>query len=296
MAIWKGGSGMPLSIGIDHTGPGWKTCLLENGEASESFSYEDTSSALAYVRNLCALYPELTLALALSYEAPFIAAGDFTDFGPTAFAPCYAGTGNDRETQEFLIAVKSINLHSYVIPSVRYIPSVPPFRAARRSSLGCASAVCGAAALLYRLREREAAWPEIRFLFVQLYEQRRSVQVVFEGYLVDGFAGDLDLSTKENDEQLVERATWEGLTRDLGGLMALHHVEDIVLVGSQYEQAFNEHFAEIYPVYLFPYHPKDIPGFEVALGAAVIAEGLYHPGLAGEVVARLGIREAVDRG
>lgn len=293
---WKGGSGMPLSIGIEYTRADWKTCLLENGQTNECFTFGTASSTLAYVGRLCALYPELTLALALPYEAPFMSLSALAEAPAETADWRWKEISDDQQVQEFLIAMKSINLHSYAIPSVRYIPTVPRHRAMRQSSLGLASAVCGAAALLYRLREREAAWPEMRFLFAQLHQDTRSIQVIFEGCLIDGLANDLDLPPKGTDAQLVELAMWEGLTRDLGGLMALHHVEDIVLVGSQYEEAFNERFAEIYPVYLFPSSPKDVPGFEAALGAAILAEGLYLPGLAGEVVTQLGVREAIEQG
>jgi len=74
-------------------------------------------------------------------------------------------------------------------------------------------------------------------------------------------------------------------------LMAVHHIEDIVALGD-FQEAFIDHFAENYQVYLFPSTEADTPGFECALGAAVLAEGLFLNGKAREIVERLSICEA----
>ena len=89
-----------------------------------------------------------------------------------------------------------------------------------------------------------------------------------------------------------QQALWEELTQDIAGLMAIHHIEDIVVSGD-FQEAFIEHFAENYQVYLFPAGEADTPGFEGALGAAVLAGGLFLPGKAREIVDQLSIREAV---
>lgn len=59
------------------------------------------------------------------------------------------------------------------------------------------------------------------------------------------------------------------------------------------QEEFIEHFAETYQVYLFPSDEVDAPGFEGALGAAVLAGGLFLPGKDREIVDQLSIREAV---
>lgn len=89
-----------------------------------------------------------------------------------------------------------------------------------------------------------------------------------------------------------ERALWEGLTQDIAGLIAIHHIEDMVVSGD-FQEEFIERFAENYQVYLFPSSEADAPGFEGALGAAVLAGGLFLPGKAREIVDQLSIREAV---
>jgi hypothetical protein len=132
----------------------------------------------------------------------------------------------------------------------------------------------------------------MQILFVQLNRQAKSIQALEDGRIVSSMSA--GIVSEVDDEQLsiaYEQALWEGLTRDIGGLMAVHHIEDIVVLGD-YRDAFIDHFADGYQVYQFPSGEPGMEGFEVALGAAVIAEGLFLPGRAGEIVERLNIREA----
>ena len=53
-----------------------------------------------------------------------------------------------------------------------------------------------------------------------------------------------------------------------------------------------ERLADVYQVYLFPHAHTEREGYEAALGAALLAEGLEQDGSACEVVNRLQIRQA----
>jgi predicted butyrate kinase (DUF1464 family) len=164
----------------------------------------------------------------------------------------------------------------------------------------------------------------MRFLCVKVDQDTKSILVVEDGRIVNGI-GDIpggmrallhgvpgyvdgsflnaDDGREFNEQELEhrggatyvlrasEQAFWEGLTQELAGLMAIHHLEDVVVTGEN-KAALIERFADSYQVYLFPYSELDVEGYESALGAAVIAEGLYSPGLTSEVVVRLQVREA----
>src|SRR2546422_7197560 len=95
-------------------------------------------------------------------------------------------------------------------------------------------------------------------------------------------------------EALINQAYWEGLTQDLAGLMAIHHLEDVVVTGTR-KQAVIERMTDRYQFYEFPHGEYEQEGFESAIGAALIAEGLYHPGLAAEVIERLQLPQASNR-
>jgi len=70
--------------------------------------------------------------------------------------------------------------------------------------------------------------------------------------------------------------------------MAVHHLEDIIVRGPR-KDAFIERFSDTYQVYHYPQGEPDAEGYEAAIGAGIIAEGLRYPGLAAEVVERLQI-------
>jgi hypothetical protein len=81
------------------------------------------------------------------------------------------------------------------------------------------------------------------------------------------------------------------LTQELAGLLAVHHSEDIVVLGQQSERLV-ERLADTYQVYLFPYAHSEREGYESAIGAALLAEGLEQAGSSGAVVDHLQLRQA----
>ena len=283
---------MALSIGVVRHGNAWKTCMVEQGQFVEQHAFEDAAKTLAYLEHTCARYPELTLAISLACETPFLALSDATVRQWESLLTFPFNDWTISEASEFLIAIKRVNLHSYLVPSMRYLPAIPLHRKIARPLPGSSNDVCVVAALLSRLREREATWPEMQLFCVQVNRQFQSIQALEDGCIVNSVAKEI---VSHADDALMqeayERALWEGLTQDIAGLMAVHHVEDVVVLGD-YQDAFIDHFAESHSVYLFPSGEADVPGFESALGAAVLAEGLFLPGKAGEIVERLSIREA----
>ena len=283
---------MALSIGIVRQGNTWKTCMTEQGKLVEQLTFENAMKTLAYLTQTCVQYPELTLAVSLACETPFQALRDATERQWEALLTFPFNDWTISEAREFLIAVKEINLHSYLIPSMRYLPGIPLYRKLSSRSLGSSNDICVVAALLSRLREREATWSEMQLFCVQVNRQFKSIQALEDGCIVNSLATEIASNAFDMQMQVeYERALWEGLTQDIAGLMALHHIEDLVVLGD-YQEEFIDHFAENYQVYLFPSTEADTPGFECALGAAVLAEGLFLAGKAHEIVERLSIRDA----
>lgn len=284
---------MALSMGVVRHGSSWYAYMTEQEQRIEYYTFENTADTLSYLAQTCARYPELTLAVSLSGDNPFLTLSDST---PRQWETLLAFPLNDWKISEactFLTGIKEMNLHSYLLPSLRYLPGIPLHRKISARFLGSSNDVCVVAALLSRLREREATWPEMQFLCVQVNRQYQSIQVLENGNIVNGMAAKLPFNWQ--DERMrddYERVLWEGLTQDIAGLIAIHHIEDMVVSGD-FQEEFIEHFAEIYQVYLFPSSEADSPGFEGAMGAAVLAGGLFLPGKAREIVDQLSIREAV---
>lgn len=284
---------MALSLGVVRYGNSWHTFMMEQEQPVEFYTFENTANTMSYLAQTCARYPELTLAVSLGGDAPFLTLNDST---PRQWEALLAFPLNDwtvSEACKILIAIKEMNLHSYLLPSLRYLPGIPLHRRVSSRFLGSSNDVCVVAALLSRLREREAAWSEMQFLCAQVNRQCKSIQVLENGCIVNGVAAPLPFDWQEDRMGAeYERALWEGLTQDIAGLMAIHHIEDIVVSGD-FQEKFIEHFAENYQVYLFPSSEADAPAFEGAAGAAVLAAGLFLPGKAREIVDQLSIREAV---
>lgn len=322
---------MTLSIGIEFDSEIWRTCMMEDGQMLELSSFGNFTAALAYVERSCSLYPELPIVVASNFDCPFSTLHSSRFQAIVEMQLVNETKGRISEASKFLIAIGSMNLHSYCAPSVKYLPGVPMHRKLIRTYLGSPDTLCAGAALLHGLREREAEWSEMRFLFVRAGYESRSILVIEDGCIIDGISKTWEYSRrrarplmngtpdshsgsyfdKRDDKRLelqeiahseattklsnvdsaFEEAYWEGLTLELAGLMAVHQCEDIVVVGD-YKEAFIEQFSDSYQIYLFPYSRSELEGYESALGAAVIAEGLYGSGLTVEVVEQLQIREA----
>ncbi len=294
---------MALSMGLDESKGRWKTCLTENGQTVELCSFVDAKAVLAYLGSTCAFYPEPTIALSSGFGTPLTSLYAFTEQHFDVWS-------RDSDVSAFLIALGSMNLNSYSLPSVQYLPTIPHYRKLSRHDLGTTGKLCAVAALLYRMREREADWSEMQFLYAEVGRTAKSILVVENGQIVNGigesagsmtYPGSVFIDSQPEpfyrdnglegagDESNAELALWEGLAQDLGGLMAIHHCEDIVVTGVNKNAAI-EKLTDIYQCYQFPYSHADQEGYEAALGAAIIAEGLYRPGIAAEVVEHLQIR------
>jgi predicted butyrate kinase (DUF1464 family) len=276
---------MTLSIGVDCSRGHCRISLRENGLTLQLSSFIDLASALIYLERTCAHYPEPAIVLAADLAMPLTRLSMLSDQQLNQL------TAHHKQQQHFLTAISVMSLDSYCLPAITYLASVPPHRKLGYSNIGAPRDLSVVATLIYRMREREAAWSEMNFFSLDLGYHSRRIIVVEDGRIVNGFTpGDLTHLTGEAEYfgDAAEEAFWEGLTRELAGLLAVHHFEDIIVMGSRNE-AFIERFSDTYQIYLYPRSEPDSEGYEAAIGAGIIAEGLRYPGLAAEVVERLQI-------
>ena len=283
---------MSLSIGVSCGRENWKTCLMEDGQVLELNSFTDSVAARAYLEQTCTLYPEPTIVLSSDLSTPFTRLVAVPKTCLEEMIPRYYTAEQGEALQALLIAIGYRNINSYFAPSVRYLSSMPSHRKLMREELGTANNLCAIAALLKQLRAREAAWSEMNLLCLDVNQNSRSILVVEDGRVVNGMSS--VARTEDQSQEAFQQAFWEGLTQELAGLVAIHHFEDIVVMG-QLKDAFIERFVDSYQVYLFPYRQADDEGFEAASGAAAIAEGLYGQNADAEIVEWLQIREAIIR-
>lgn len=255
-----------VSIGIDEQKGIWKICLLEDNRVLELTSFEQTAPVLTYLEQTCATYPEPIIMLSLDKSR-----------------------WNAESLDNFLIAIDSINLNSYTVPPLHALPGLPAYRKLIRGNLGEAHDLCNVMTLLCRLRQREAAWQEMRFLFLEVNGLNSHVTVIEDGRIVNGMISML-LETPQNrpdaDGNDEDEAFWEQVAQTLAGLLAVHHIEDIVVLGNCTDEVI-AHFDGFYQFYLFPGESEEQANYEAAIGAALLAESCYAPGIAAEVAERL---------
>jgi hypothetical protein len=283
---------MALSIGLDITPDWWHICIMEQGQIVDLHKFPDVDAGIALLRQLCDRSPAAVIVLALDVQTPLQALSQSgTEQGS---APSVMPGFADRLSSVFL----SLGAQIYCAPSAAYLPAFPPYRRLMRASSGNARDVSAVLALLYQMRVQGADWQEMNFLWIRDSQQGVAIQVLKDGQIINGL-GQLQGSAHPNAlgmeipegalEPLLEEAFWEGLTQELAGLQAVHPIKDLVIL-SDGSHPLTERLAEHYQVYLFPHPGPDMEGYESALGAAVLAEGLAQPGPAAELVEHLQLR------
>lgn len=281
---------MTMSIGIDYKAGRWKTCFTENGQTIELCTFADSGATLAYIEDICAFYPEPIIALSSTLETTLISLQSLEQ-------EALVTTPDVADLRTFLTTIGSLNAKNFHLPALKNLKSVPRYRKRKRKDMGDADKLCSVATLLYRMRQQEAAWSEMRFLYLEVGEDDRSIVVIKDGRIVDGMTVRMEAEDEDEDEEDErEQAFWEGLSEDVAGLMAIHHFEDIVVIDrrSSLQEKMDkstvvDRLGDTYQFYLYPHTDSEPEGFETAIGASLVAEGLFRPGLASEVVARLQI-------
>ena len=299
---------MVLSVNLYHKSYNWETCLLENRRVREYFVWEKMGEFLAYVTQITTHHPSLLLALVTDLETRLCSLTDLVEQRREQNRQ-----EKDSFLHDFLHALGLLDSKCVHLPAIKYAPGVPQYRRLFCSTLGSPRTLCVLATLLYRMRQQDADWLEMTFFYLELHLMSYTLVVVKEGLVVDGasfdFAPQLELASEvsasqEQTTQLLELAFWERLTRDLSGLVAIHHIEDIVLLASGEEvkdgensitsdnpmrrqEGAIERLGDTYKFYLFPQDQNEQAGHETAFGACLLAEGLLYSSHGVELAQRL---------
>jgi hypothetical protein len=291
-----------ISIGIDYTPGHWRVCHVEAGRLAEFRACANVRELQALISQVSARSPEPTIVVSLPVATPFGALAALRQEQLEHLARCAQPMAACTEVKDALEALRTLSLRSYCAPSVAFLPTLPPYRRLLRPALGAASEVCTIVALLRHMREQDASWPEMNFFAIHADEPETCVLVIQGGQIVNGIGcvqGSQVPDSRasgvgvegEAFRHLREEAYREGLKQDLAGLLAIHQIEDVVVLG-QKSPALVGYLADSYQLYHFPRVGPDGPGYEAALGAALLAEGLEQKGGAAEVVDRLQIPRA----
>jgi Protein of unknown function (DUF1464) len=280
---------MAVHIGIDCSSLPWKTCVAEHENILECSTFEDIADLYIYLESLHSKYPDASIALAIQPEIALMPLHIwYEDQQAQAYFDATAQTLND-----FLIASKDFSPSGYLLPAIRYLPTIPAHRRLIRESLGSAGMLCIVMTLLHHMRQQGAVWSELTFGCLELMDAAYRLTMIREGQIIDGtalwqpFRAPAEV---DGADDLLEQVLLEQLSRELAGLMAIHHCEDIVLLdhtsGGRIDSII-EHFADLYQIFLYPPAIAALAGFEIARGASLLAAGLDQSGLAEEIVQQL---------
>ncbi|GCE28374.1 hypothetical protein KDA_38580 [Dictyobacter alpinus] len=264
---------MAVSIGIEYATSAWRTCLVEDDMVLECRSFDEVTVLEHYLQQTCGCYPEMSIGLAAPYE--------------TRLSLVSRESLETSPLPAFLATLSSLSHRVFVLPSLRYLPTVPPYRLLMRPRLGLADMLCVVALLLYHMRRQDAGWSELNFCCLELRETSYRLTVLRNGQIVDGYGEWVAL---DGPADQMEQALLEQLTRDLAATLALHQLEDVVLLSRaapERKERVLEYFEDRYQFFLFPHSETEPAGFEVARGAALLAHGLSWSGLTLEVAQRL---------
>ncbi|GCE16405.1 DUF1464 family protein [Dictyobacter kobayashii] len=281
---------MAIYIGIDYTDTGAKICLTEDDALLEWRHFQDPIALQTYLQRACASYLVVSIAVAIPGETELVSL-DNRPVDQWKIAPAY---------KDFLSLLPSLSPQSYILPSIRYLPTIAAHRRLLRADFGSSATLCRIASLLYQMRKQDAPWSELTFHHLELLNNAYRLAVIKNGQLIDGVgewrvfseAGEVEENSQAREE-LVSQALFEQLTRELAAMLAIHHSEDIVVLEHTQQPAASrkemiiEYFADHYQFFHYPQSETELIGFEAAQGAAILAHGLSRPGLAAEVVQQL---------
>lgn len=307
-------------LGIDYGTGSWKTALLGEGLSPVLRSFASSDEVPAHIGEIEGRYPGLPIVLPSGFGIPLkrvqeLDERDLIEIALRREAPTKSGLSR------FLTALKSTHLNAYCIPAVKLLPSVPIHRKVNRVDMGTADKVCAVAFFLSTLHERGARFESLDFLMLEVGLAFRAIVAVRAGKIVDGLGGtaggigpqsrgsvDGELAylyewhTKESiyrgGAQDIEArfggyghaAFWEALEKDL--LMLLHfHGLKTVLVAGRWKHEVRDRLGQRFQIETLT---DESEGFEAALGAALLADGIAG-GRYAPLVTHLGLHDATDR-
>lgn len=308
------------SLGVDYGSGSWKTALLVEGCPPALRSFPSSEAVQDFLREVEDRHHGLPIVLPSGFGIPLkrVQELDKRDLFEMALRrEASAECGLSR----FLMALRTSRLNAYCIPAVKLLPSVPIHRKVNRVDMGTSDKLCTAAFFVNDLHERGGRLEDLDFLVLEVGEAFRAIITVRGGKIVDGLGGTAggmgplcrgridgeltylyDWGTKASVYHGGARdiearfsgyghtAFWEELERDLLMLLHFHGLKSIFVAGRR-TQEVRERLGQRFHIET----PKQADeGFEAAIGAAILANGIAG-GQHAALVTHLGLRDVTDR-
>jgi len=307
------------SLGIDYGTGSWKLALIEGPRVLALKWFPDPAELYPMLEETTRTYPHLPIVLPSGFGIPLrrIQEVDDQDLFEMTLR---RGDPSEKGLGQFLHRLRDTDLHAYCIPSVKLLRSVPVHRKINRIDMGTADKLCAVAYLLHLQMARGESLETQDFLSVEVGEAFKALLVVRSGRLVDGLGGTaghigpkargaidgelaclhpftkatvygggaLDIEARFG--QHGHDAFWEGLEKEIVLFLSYYGLRRILLAGRR-KEAVMQRLGTRYPMEL---PLEDGEGFEAALGAAILADGIAGGQFRG-LVDYLGLRDTTER-
>ncbi len=309
------------SLGVDYGTGGWKFALLEDGDTRELIALNTVEEALGYIVTQWRERHGIAISLPSGFGVPTmrlqaVTTGDLFAMSLLKGDPSRAGLGL------FLVRLQEAGVDGYCLPSVKLLPAVPRWRTLNKVDMGTSDKLCAAAYLLALLHERRRIpYAGLSFLSLEVGYAFKCWLVVMGGRIVDGIGGtegsssplargaidgelayihgfadkdDIysggrrDLASLYGEDNAT-RAYWEGLEKERLALSSFYGLSEIVVTGRRRDEIV-DHWRDLRGSTISVLH-EDTEGFEPALGAAMLANGLSG-GAWASLVDHVQLREA----
>ena len=292
------------TLGVDYGTGSWKTALLEDGATRELASLPTMERALAYIAEQWTARPGLEIVLPSGFGVPLMrlnAANDEHYFAMSLRKGDPAGGGLGL----FLKRLQARGVDGYCLPAVKLLPTVPAWRGLNRVDMGTSDKLCAAAYLMALLHEREQLpFDGMSFLSLEVGYAFKCWLVIAGGHIVDaiggtggtvgprsrgaidgelaylhGFASKADIYgggwadlAAMCGEETAARSFWEGLLMERMALSTYYQINTIVVSGRRRADVLARWGGD--PDLTIRVLHNDAEGYEAALGAALLADGL----------------------
>lgn len=308
------------SLGVDYGTGSWKTAVLVEGCTPGLRSFASSDEVGDAIADMEAHYPGLPIVLPSGFGIPLKRVQDLDDRDLFEIA-LRREAPSERGLSHFLLALRTSHHNAYCIPAVKLLPSVPTHRKVNRLDMGTSDKLCTAAFFMSRLHKQGARLEDLDFVALEVGEAFRAILAVRGGKIVDGLGGTAggmgpqcrgsidgelaylyDWHTKESIYHGGARdieahfggyghaAFWEELEKDLLKVLSFHELKTVLVAGRR-KREVRDRLGQRFQIELAA---REDEGFEAALGAAILADGIGG-GRYAALVDHLGLRDVRDR-
>jgi predicted butyrate kinase (DUF1464 family) len=296
------------SIGLDWRAGAWRVARWDEGQAADLQTFTRSDRLWDFLDEAGAASPATPVVLPSGFGFPLTRAGHLLD-RDIAEITLTPPTDVSGELAPFLVEARRRLPRAFCIPSVKLLPSVPAHRKRNRIDLGGADVVCAGAWMLHCQTQAGGEASGASWLLLDVSADGRAFLAMQAGRAVDGIgrtAAGLGeptaaacrtalaargLAPPRGRRPLADPAEfWEAAAKEAHALLRYYELPWLVCTGERAGEARAALGASV-PLAA---PPLPGPGYESALGAAVLAAGLTG-GPTAWIIDRLGLRETRER-